>query len=739
MFSNNPFNMHRANDEVLNESKFLIPEEIPANERTAFHGAAAGAAKDGKTSFSFAGKKYPVTMNKGIANNIADQKESVGQTAGDHGYYHLQKAKELAKKDGHDYDKLPQYDRTHDKHKDHYDSRAKKESVKKEATHATDYFVGHKHAAKAGMGVKVHSKGADGDNVTISHSDPKKLQKYVDNHLGGGKIKEVTARSSGYGIRNKVSDMPGVDYSWRDKYKSVASKDAVKRANAQSDKKRAEYRKKMGMKEDAGIPHKYTVDLHSKDHGSHSSFIKKAQSAGIKGVYSGVNSDGKVKVSLNHHDNSDGGTIHKFLKKHYDKDMTHGNMQTMKTGSSSQKEDTMNEEYSKTNKASMTIKHGYDEGDGPDNKKFAKYINKNTGATVKHHKDGSTMSFHGSDHQIHKALQHHHSDDKKGLGDLNYHKKGKTHSDDHVDGQHTYKAEGTTFRERLMSIFENDKASHYKSATKPETMDDQLKGAGAKQMKADLTGGDTKAADMEKQSHVDAAKAGRAGPGTKARTNDNKKGDKKAMTSATPVNDPTAKIVRMEAKELPHQEAIDDHKSHAREHKDNRFDNPKTSGKHHMAAYHAHMDAADHLESGRTKQAKASAEKALEHAKKAKAAGGEDHVGETANILKKHHSAKTEAYGITGNKISSSLLDAIAMVGENYTHEIDVMDDHVKKIVSSAKKAGIKAKIHTMNGPGGGNPVVHIGHKDDDHVHKFLKKHYDPDFKKSDLKHHKIG
>ena len=449
MLSNNPFNMHRANDEVLNESKFLIPEEIPANERTAFHGAAAGAAKDGKTSFSFAGKKYPVTMKKDTARAIADQKESVGKTAGDHGYYHLQKAKELAKKDGHDYDKLPQYDRTHDKHKDHYDSRAKKESVKKEATHTTDFFVGHKHAAKAGMGVKVHSKGADGDNVTISHSDPKKLQKYVDNHLGGGKIKEA-----------------------------------------------------------AGIPHKYTVDLYHKNHGSHDAFMKKAKAAGINAKYSGVNDDGKVKVSLNHHDNSDGGTIHKFLKKHYDKDMTHSNMQTFKTGSSSvqkevtarssgygirnkvsdmpgvdyswrdkyknaivskdtlkkvraksdakraeyrkkmgMKEDVMNEEYSKTNKASMTIKHGYDEGDGPDNKKFAKYINKNTGATVKHHKDGSTMSFHGSDHQIHKALQHHHSDDKKGLGDLNYHKQGKTHSDDHVDGQHTYKAEGTTFDE----------------------------------------------------------------------------------------------------------------------------------------------------------------------------------------------------------------------------------------------------------------------------------------------------
>ena len=132
------------------------------------------------------------------------------------------------------------------------------------------------------------------------------------------------------------------------------------------------------------------------------------------------------------------------------------------------------------------------------------------------------------------------------------------------------------------------------------------------------------------------------------------------------------------------------------------------------------------------------AEKKAAPAKKAKAAGGEDLVGETANILKKHHSAKTEAYGISGNKISSSLLDAIAMVGEDYTHEIDVMDDHVKKVVSSAKKAGIKANIHTMNGPGGGNPVVHIGQKDDEHVHKFLKKHYDPDYKKSDLNMHKL-
>lgn len=59
------------------QQKFIIPEEIPANERTAFHGAAAAAAKAGKKSFSFAGKTHPVTMKKDTATKIADQKEAV--------------------------------------------------------------------------------------------------------------------------------------------------------------------------------------------------------------------------------------------------------------------------------------------------------------------------------------------------------------------------------------------------------------------------------------------------------------------------------------------------------------------------------------------------------------------------------------------------------------------------------------------------------------------------------------
>lgn len=56
----------------VNEGKFLIPEEIPANERTAFHGAAAAASKAGKTHFNFNGKKHPVTMKKDTAKAIAD-------------------------------------------------------------------------------------------------------------------------------------------------------------------------------------------------------------------------------------------------------------------------------------------------------------------------------------------------------------------------------------------------------------------------------------------------------------------------------------------------------------------------------------------------------------------------------------------------------------------------------------------------------------------------------------------
>ena len=73
--------------------------------------------------------KYLHKRRKAVSKAIA--KES--------SYYNLQRAKALAKKDGLDYDKLPKYDRRHDKHKEYYDDKAKNESVKKE-----NYEVGTK-------------------------------------------------------------------------------------------------------------------------------------------------------------------------------------------------------------------------------------------------------------------------------------------------------------------------------------------------------------------------------------------------------------------------------------------------------------------------------------------------------------------------------------------------------------------------------------------------------------------
>ena len=95
------------------------------------------------------------------------KKESVGKTAGDKSYYHLQRAKELAKKDGHDYDKLPKYDRAKP-HQDHYHDKAKNEQMQV-------YRVGHKdmsgnvHATTPEDAMrKLRKKGLKGD-IKLTH------------------------------------------------------------------------------------------------------------------------------------------------------------------------------------------------------------------------------------------------------------------------------------------------------------------------------------------------------------------------------------------------------------------------------------------------------------------------------------------------------------------------------------------------------------------------------------------
>lgn len=60
--------------QVLDESQIVIPEEIPANERNAFMGAAAAAHKAGKSHFNFGGQKHKVTMKKDTAKSINSEK-----------------------------------------------------------------------------------------------------------------------------------------------------------------------------------------------------------------------------------------------------------------------------------------------------------------------------------------------------------------------------------------------------------------------------------------------------------------------------------------------------------------------------------------------------------------------------------------------------------------------------------------------------------------------------------------
>ena len=197
-----------------------------------------------------------------------------------------------------------------------------------------------------------------------------------------------------------------------------------------------------------------------------------------------------------------------------------------------------------------------------------------------------------------------------------------------------------TFREKLMSLYEGDRAAHYKGATKPEEYDEKQKSSkGAMDM---LKTPKSVEADGMKAAKDTADNIKKSAPGKKMRSTDKNVGDLAIKPSATPVKDPSAKVQTM------------------------------------------------------------------------------------------------ENYGVSGSKVSDSLLKAISVVYE-FTHEFDVdSEKNAHSMVKKAKAAGMKAKIHTMKGPGGGNPVIHLGHKDTDHMHKFIKKHYDSSYEKDDLNIHKM-
>ena len=104
------------------------------------------------------------------------------------------------------------------------------------------------------------------------------------------------------------------------------------------------------------------------------------------------------------------------------------------------------DKHSKTNKATMHIKHGHDPADRENNTKYKNFVKKHSGATVKYHNNSTNdISYHGSDHQIDKALKVHHSDfnGHTTISHLKYHKQPPNkRNDDDDDGHHTYTNHG---------------------------------------------------------------------------------------------------------------------------------------------------------------------------------------------------------------------------------------------------------------------------------------------------------
>ena len=101
-------------------------------------------------------------------------------------------------------------------------------------------------------------------------------------------------------------------------------------------------------------------------------------------------------------------------------------------------------------------------------------------------------------------------------------------------GASTANADAEVAESTLPSVYARileNRAAHYKKAAPAQDKEDGLSPT-AKKAKADMEAG-AKMDDTEEKGHVDAAKAGRAGPARKPRRNDNMKGDKSVIPSAT--------------------------------------------------------------------------------------------------------------------------------------------------------------------------------------------------------------
>lgn len=181
---NDPLGMRKKNDEL---AKQRLAKGVPTKSGTGIKKVKDGVTTHTRTKFASdeptERKKYGTSQKR-----VRKIKESVGKTAGDHSYYYLQRAKQLAQKAGHNYDNLPQYDRTHNNHKDYFDNKAKNESVEIQEKHMKDMkkneeLKGNQHKIDANKNGKIDAEDFKMLRKKKNESFVEKLKSLKENNL----------------------------------------------------------------------------------------------------------------------------------------------------------------------------------------------------------------------------------------------------------------------------------------------------------------------------------------------------------------------------------------------------------------------------------------------------------------------------------------------------------------------------------------------------------------------------
>ena len=221
---------------------YVIPEEIPANERTAFHGAAADAAKKGKKSFNFGGKTHPVTMKKDLANKIADQKESVNESFSYHNDMakahksHAMRHNSEFHHGNHNYDDEDMHGRAIDIHKQahaahiqarnlsSYDSEGKYKKAAKDANSLSQTAIGTtKDAGKFKTGKPKHSfpklvshtKLAKESTMSFREATVKEISKGLATKYIGKASRDMYHKGQQQGTADAISRLGGPDQDYK--------------------------------------------------------------------------------------------------------------------------------------------------------------------------------------------------------------------------------------------------------------------------------------------------------------------------------------------------------------------------------------------------------------------------------------------------------------------------------------------------------------------------------------------